>query len=32
MQKMPASTSRFGGSEIQGSNCTPRGRHRIAEK
>ena len=32
LKKMPASTSRFGVGEIQDSNCTPRGLHRIAEK
>ena len=28
----PCSTSRFGIGQIEGSNCTPRGLHRIAEK
>ena len=32
LNKMPASTSCFGFGEIQDSNCTPRGLHRIAEK
>ena len=31
-RKMPASTSRFGIGQIEGSNCTPLGLHRIAEK
>jgi hypothetical protein len=31
-KKMPASTSRFGIGQIEGSNCTPLGLHRIAEK
>jgi hypothetical protein len=32
VRKMPASTSRFGIGQIEGSNCTPLGLHRIAEK
>jgi len=32
VKKMPASTSRFGIGQIEGSNCTPLGLHRIAEK
>ncbi|MGA2248197.1 MAG: L,D-transpeptidase [Verrucomicrobiota bacterium] len=32
VRQMPASTSRFGIGQIQGSNCTPLGLHRIAEK
>jgi len=31
-RKMPVSTSRFGIGQIEGSNCTPLGLHRIAEK
>lgn len=31
-RKLPASTSRFGIGQIEGSNCTPLGLHRIAEK
>jgi hypothetical protein len=30
--KMPCSTSRFGIGQTEGSNCTPLGLHRIAEK
>jgi hypothetical protein len=32
VRTMPASTSRFGIGQAQGSNCTPLGLHRIAEK
>jgi len=32
VKKMPASTSRYGIGQIEGSNCTPLGLHRIAEK
>jgi hypothetical protein len=32
VRTMPASTSRFGIGEIEGSNCTPLGLHCIAEK
>jgi hypothetical protein len=32
VRKMPASTSRYGIGQIEGSNCTPLGLHRIAEK
>lgn len=32
VKKMPISTSRFGIGQIEGSNCTPVGLHRIAEK
>ena len=31
-KKFPCSTSRFGIGQIAGSNCTPLGLHRIAEK
>ena len=32
VKKFPCSTSRFGIGQIEGSNCTPLGLHRIAEK
>lgn len=32
VRKMPASTSRFGIGQIEGSDCTPLGLHRVAEK
>jgi len=32
VRKMPASTSLFGIGQVEGSNCTPLGLHRIAEK
>jgi hypothetical protein len=32
LKQLPCSTSRFGIGQIQGSNCTPLGLHRIAEK
>jgi hypothetical protein len=32
VKKIPCSTSRFGIGQIEGSNCTPLGLHRIAEK
>jgi hypothetical protein len=32
VKKYPCSTSRFGIGQIEGSNCTPLGLHRIAEK
>jgi hypothetical protein len=32
VKKMPASTSRFGIGQLEGSNCTPLGLHRVAEK
>jgi hypothetical protein len=32
VRKMPASTSRFGIGQVEGSNCTPLGLHCIAEK
>jgi hypothetical protein len=32
VREMPASTSRFGIGQVEGSNCTPLGLHRIAEK
>lgn len=32
VRKMPASTSRYGIGQIEGSNCTPLGLHRVAEK
>ena len=32
LKEFPVSTSRFGISQIEGSNCTPLGLHRIAEK
>ena len=32
VREMPASTSRFGIGQAEGSNCTPLGLHRIAEK
>jgi L,D-transpeptidase catalytic domain len=32
IKKLPCSTSRFGSGQIEGSNQTPRGLHRIAEK
>lgn len=32
VRRMPASTSRFGIGQVEGSNCTPLGLHRIAEK
>jgi hypothetical protein len=32
VRRMPASTSRFGIGQVQDSNCTPLGLHRIAEK
>jgi len=32
VRQLPASTSRFGIGQIEGSNCTPLGLHRIAEK
>jgi hypothetical protein len=32
MRKIPCSTSRFGIGQTEGSNCTPLGLHRIAEK
>jgi L,D-transpeptidase catalytic domain len=32
LQKIPCSTSRFGIGQQEGSNCTPLGLHRIAEK
>lgn len=32
VRKMPASTSRFGIGQMEGSNCTPLGLHRVAEK
>lgn len=32
VRRMPASTSRFGIGQVQNSNCTPLGLHRIAEK
>ena len=31
-QTLPCSTSRFGIGQVEGSNCTPLGLHRIAEK
>jgi hypothetical protein len=32
IKKIPCSTSRFGIGQMEGSNCTPLGLHRIAEK
>jgi L,D-transpeptidase YbiS len=32
VKKIPCSTSRFGIGQVEGSNCTPLGLHRIAEK
>jgi hypothetical protein len=32
VKKYPCSTSRFGIGQIEGSNCTPLGLHRVAEK
>jgi hypothetical protein len=32
VKKFPCSTSRFGIGQVEGSNCTPLGLHRIAEK
>ncbi len=32
VDQMPCSTSRFGVGQVEGSNCTPLGLHRIAEK
>ena len=32
VRKMPASTSRFGIGQIEGSDCSPLGLHRVAEK
>src|SRR3974390_2335850 len=32
VRKLPCSTSRFGIGQAEGSNCTPLGLHRIAEK
>ena len=32
VKKLPCSTSRFGTGQTEGSNCTPLGLHRIAEK
>jgi hypothetical protein len=32
VKKFPCSTSRFGIGQAEGSNCTPLGLHRIAEK
>lgn len=32
LKQLPCSTSRFGIGQVEGSNCTPLGLHRIAEK